>query len=136
MKENKLGFSIQIEVPFELAIERVLALLKDEGFGLLTEIDVQMTMKQKLNVDFRPYRILGVCNPPFAYRALSLAAHIGLLMPCNVVADSITPNLTEISFFNPLLMASLGDVPELEEDARGARQRLQRVADKLEKGLS
>jgi uncharacterized protein (DUF302 family) len=134
LKENKLGFSVQIEGPFDSVIERVLALLKEEGFGLLTEIDVQATMKQKLNADFRPYRILGVCNPHLAHRALSLAPHIGLLMPCNVVADAIDANLTEISFSDPMLMASMGEVPELEEVAREARQRLEKVAKILEHG--
>lgn len=132
MKEVKLGFGVQVKQPFQAAIQQTLDLLKSEGFGLLTEIDVRATMKEKLGVDFRPYKILGVCNPPLAHRALSLAPHIGLMLPCNVTADALDSNLTEITFSDPLLMASLGETPELEEVAAEARERLLRVAKKLE----
>ncbi len=134
MKEIKLGFGVQVNLPFEPAIDKTLELLKQEGFGLLTEIDVRATMKTKLDVDFRPYKILGVCNPPLAHRALSLAPHIGLLLPCNVIADALDSNLTEITISDPLLMASLGETPALVEVATEARERLLRVAKKLEQG--
>ena len=132
MNTNKLGFSVRVRGDFDQLVEQTQALLKEEGFGLLTQIDVRATMKQKLDVEFRPYKILGVCNPPLAHRALSLAPHIGLLLPCNVVADQVSPDLTEISFSDPLLMAALGEIPELEEVARDARRRLERVAALLE----
>ncbi|MEO8233017.1 MAG: DUF302 domain-containing protein, partial [Ignavibacteriota bacterium] len=80
-------FSKKIDLGFEEAIEKVTEALKSEGFGILTEIDVKETLKKKLDVDFRPYRILGACNPPFAYKALQAEDKVGIMLPCNVIVQ-------------------------------------------------
>jgi uncharacterized protein (DUF302 family) len=95
---------------FEQVLERVLEGLKAEGFGVLTEIDVQATMKKKLDVDFRKYKILGACNPPFAYKALQAEKNIGVLLPCNVVVQDAGNGMTSISVVNPeVSMKSVGN---------------------------
>ena len=95
-------FSKTIDVSFEEAIQKVTEALKAEGFGILTEIDVQATFKKKLDVDFRKYKILGACNPPFAYKALQADDKIGLLLPCNFIVQETTDGFTEISAIDPL----------------------------------
>ena len=90
-----------VETSFEETLERVASALKDQGFGVLTEIDVQETLKKKLNVDFRKYRILGACNPPFAYRALQAEDKIGVLLPCNVIVQETTEGSEEVSAMDP-----------------------------------
>lgn len=94
---TKYYFDKTVDLSFEDAIARVTEELKKEGFGILTEIDVQATLKKKLEVDFRPYRILGACNPPFAYKALSAESHIGVYLPCNVIVQDAGNGKTEVA---------------------------------------
>ncbi len=95
------GFGVTVTLPCEQAIERIRAALKDQGFGVLTEIDVKATMKSKLDVDFRPYVILGACNPPLAHRALSADLGIGLLLPCNVIVYDNGDNSSTVEVMDP-----------------------------------
>jgi uncharacterized protein (DUF302 family) len=121
----------QLECSFEEALVSVTEALKVEGFGVLTEIDVQATLKEKLDVDFRPYRILGACNPPFAYRALQAERNVGLLLPCNVIVQEVSPELTEIAVIDPV--ASMGAVEnaELAQIAQDVQGKLERVIQSL-----
>ena len=122
------GLNVRLNTDFEEALTRVTAALKAEGFGVLTEIDVKETLKKKLDVDFRPYKILGTCNPSLAYRALSAAPEVGLLLPCNVTVAYIEENVTEVSIIDPLAMLGLVQHPDLEPIAEEVRARLDRVA--------
>jgi uncharacterized protein (DUF302 family) len=124
----QLGLNVRLNTTFDEALTRVTAALKAEGFGVLTEIDVKETLKKKLDVDFRPYKILGACNPPLAYRALSAAPEAGLLLPCNVTVSFVEDNVTDVSIIDPLSMLGLVRHPDLESVAAEARARLDRVA--------
>ncbi len=123
-----LGKPVRLAIGFDTAVEKVTAALKTEGFGVLTEIDVKETLKKKLDVDFRPYKILGACNPPLAYKALSAASEVGLLLPCNVTVAQAEDGAIEIAFVDPLAMLGVVDKPELRTIAEDARARLERVA--------
>jgi len=123
-------FSKKSALGFEEAIEKVTEALKSEGFGILTEIDVKETLKKKLNVDFRPYRILGACNPPFAYQALQVEDKVGIILPCNVIVQE-KENGVEIAAVDPVASMQAIDNPKLGEIAGEIRQRLQRVIDSL-----
>lgn len=101
-------FSKMLRVSFEEAIARVTEVLKKDGFGVLTEIDVKETLKKKLNVDLRKYKILGVCNPPFAYKALQAEDKIGLMLPCNVIVQELQGGRVEIAAIDP--MASMAAI--------------------------
>jgi uncharacterized protein (DUF302 family) len=114
------------------AEERVTAALKEEGFGVLTHIDVKQTLKEKLDADFREYRILGACNPPAAHKALNAESHIGLLLPCNTVVQSDGTGGSVVSLFNPRAAFSLIDNPELEPVMEEIEQRLKRVHQALD----
>lgn len=129
LPENKtaLGISVQLDTDYETALEHVTAALKDEGFGVLTDIDVKATFKKKLNVDFRPYKILGACNPPLAYRALQNAPEIGLLLPCNVTVSQ-EDDYCLVSLVDPISMMDFVQIPALVPIAEEARARLERVA--------
>jgi uncharacterized protein (DUF302 family) len=127
-----LGRTVFLETNMDAALERVASALKGEGFGILTEIDVKKTLKAKIDVDFRPYHILGACNPALAYRALSAAPQVGLLLPCNVTVSEISLNRVEVSIIDPLAMLGLVDDPELQAVAEEAKERLERVASALE----
>ena len=127
----QLGLTVRLNKNFDEALTQVTAALKAEGFGVLTEIDVKETLKKKLDVDFRPYKILGACNPPLAYRALSTAPEVGLLLPCNVTVSYVEDNITEVSLVDPLSMLGLVNHPDLEPVAEEARARLERVAKSL-----
>jgi len=134
MTENtqmQLGFTVQLKTDFESAIQRVTDALKTEGFGVLTEIDVKATLKKKLDVDFRPYKILGACNPPLAHRALTADSQIGLLLPCNVVVTQSDNDTVQVSLVDPLSMLGLVHSAEVEAVAQDARARLERVAGSL-----
>ena len=117
--------------PFDEVLAKVPEALKAEGFGVLTEIDVQATLKKKLDVDFRRYRILGACNPPFAHQALQHSLDVGMLLPCNVIVYETDDRKTVVSAVDPMqTMAAQGD-PALRPLAEQVRQKLQRVIDSL-----
>ena len=124
----QLGLTVRLNKNFDEALTQVTAALKAEGFGVLTEIDVKETLKKKLDVDFRPYKILGACNPPLAYRALSAAPEVGLLLPCNVTVSYVEDQVTEVAIIDPLSMLGIVNHPDLEPVAEEARARLDRVA--------
>lgn len=125
------GFTVDTDLTVEEAESRVRELLKEEGFGVLTEIDVKRTLKDKLNIDFRPYKILGACNPPLSHRALQAEPAIGLLLPCNVVVEAAPTGGSRISFLDPEVALGLVGNTELEPIANDASQRLRRVAGRL-----
>ena len=123
-------FSKKSALGFKEAIEKVTEALKQEGFGILTEIDVKETLKKKLDVDFRPYKILGACNPPFAYKALQAEDKVGIMLPCNVIVQE-KENGVEIAAVDPVASMQAIDNPKLGEIANEIRQRLHRVIDSL-----
>jgi uncharacterized protein (DUF302 family) len=123
-------FSKKTALGFEEAIEKVTEALKSEGFGILTEIDVKETLKKKLDVDFRPYRILGACNPPFAYKALQAEDKVGIMLPCNVIVQE-KENGVEIAAVDPVASMQAIDNPNLGEIADEIRKRLHKVIDSL-----
>ena len=129
---TKLGATVHLTADFSTALDRVVAALKTEGFGVLTEIDVQDTLKKKLNVDFRRYRILGACNPTLAHRALEAAPEVGLLLPCNVVVSAVDDQHTDVSIVDPLAMLGFVGHPALKPIAEEAGARLNRVATALQ----
>jgi uncharacterized protein (DUF302 family) len=122
------GKTIEVRLPFEQAVERVKSLLKDQGFGVLCEIDVGKTLEEKTGAPFRPYRILGACNPQFARAALEREPQLGLLLPCNVVVQEIAGK-TAISAIDARAMLSIVGNPELTSVADEVNERLGRVLD-------
>ncbi len=124
------ALTIHLDIGYEEAIARATAALKVEGFGVLTEIDVQGTLKQKIGVDFERYVILGACNPRLAHQALQAERQIGLLLPCNVIVYE-TDAGSVVSIVDPLAMLSMGLSPDLQPVAHEARARLKRVAASL-----
>lgn len=120
-----------IKTSFDDAVLKVTEHLKNEGFGVLTEINVQETLKNKIDVDFRKYKILGACNPPNAYKALNREPHIGLLLPCNVVVQELENNKIDISAINPKVSMQAVNNSELESVAEDISSRLERVIKSL-----
>jgi uncharacterized protein (DUF302 family) len=125
------GFGTTLQLPIEDAVERVTAALKEEGFGVLTTIDVKRTMKEKLDVDFEPYYILGACNPHLAHRALQSVHDIGLLLPCNVVVHAHGDE-TRVDFADPIAMLGIVKADALHAVAEEARARLRNALRRLE----
>lgn len=124
-------FSKTVDLPFEKAIEHVTEVLKEEGFGVLTEIDVKDTLKQKLDVDFRNYRILGACNPPMAYKALQSEPRIGLMLPCNVIVQETEDGQVEVDAVDPIASMQAIENENLREVAETVQEKLKRVIEKL-----
>ena len=120
------GFSKTVDMPFEQTIEKVTAELKKEGFGVLTSIDVKETLKQKINVDFKKYTILGACNPPIAYKALQEEEELGLLLPCNVIVYE-KEDKTRVSIFDPMVMTWIMENDNMKPIATEVQEKLQRV---------
>ena len=120
----------RLALPFADAIAAITDALKAEGFGILTEIDVRTTLNQKLNVDFRQYRILGACNPPFAHQALQAEDKIGLMLPCNVIVQEMADGGVEVAAIDPVVAMSPVNAPALGEIAGEVRERLARAVAK------
>ena len=131
MKTGPYFFSTTVDEPLDQAAERVTTLLAEEGFGILTEIDVAATLKNKLDVDFHPYRILGACNPHFAHEALQVEDKIGTMLPCNVILQEMDDGRTEVAAVDPVASMLAVERPELESVAKEVQSRLQRVISRL-----
>jgi len=129
--QNAYGFGKTVALDFDAALAKVTQGLSQEGFGILTEIDVSATMKKKLGKDMPPYRILGACNPPFAHQAITAEASIGLLMPCNVVVRQDGTGCVHVEFMDPKPMFDLVGKPEVAPLAAEVRARLVRVMEAL-----
>ena len=125
------GFSKKLDAPYEQAKKKIIAALKEQGFGVLTEIDVKATLKKKLDVDFRRYVILGACNPPLAHQALSAELEIGLLLPCNVIVYETQDGGAVVSALNPAAAMGIVDNPALAEVAEQVTGKLQQAVDNI-----
>jgi uncharacterized protein (DUF302 family) len=125
-------FSKKLEgVSFDEAIQKVTEALKEEGFGVLTQIDFQATMKKKLNVDFRKYQILGACHPSYAYKAVQAEDKIGTMLPCNVIVQELSPSGVEVSAINPIASMQAVKNETLGEVAEEITAKLQQVVNRL-----
>ncbi len=124
-------FSKILTISFDEAVSKVTEALKKEGFGILTDIDVQATLKKKLDADFRKYRILGACNPPFAYKALQAEDKIGTMLPCNVIVQEIAEGNIEVAAIDPVASMQAIENPNLGGIAEQVREKLKKVVDSL-----
>ena len=127
----ELGMRTRLELPYEQAVQQTTEALKAEGFGVLTQIDVQAVMKQKLNADFRRYVILGACNPPFAHRSLSANLDVGLLLPCNVTVYEEGEGCVVTAVDPVVMLGAFAEDAKLHDIAAEVRGKLQRVIDSL-----
>jgi uncharacterized protein (DUF302 family) len=127
----KYYFSKTVTLSFDDAIEKAVAELKKEGFGILTDIDVKQTLKKKLDVDFKKYRILGACNPPFAYKALQAEDKIGTMLPCNVIVQEIEGGRIEVAAIDPVASMQAVTNPALKEVAEQVQGKLKKVIESL-----
>ena len=127
----KYYFCKTVTLSFEDAVEKVIAVLKKEGFGVLTDIDVKQTLKKKLDIDFKKYRILGACNPPFAYRALQLEDKIGTMLPCNVIVQEIDEGKIEVAAIDPVASMQAVANPGLKDVAEQVQGKLKKVIENL-----
>ena len=132
---TNLGFDIELPITFSDGVSRVKDALKQEGFGILTEIDLQAAFHEKLGREFRPYVILGACNPPLAYSAINADPAVGLLLPCNVTVESVGEQRTVVRLTDPEVLLSAADEtsPDLAGVARDARERMLRVLNLLQR---
>ncbi len=134
MQQTTLSYTVTLNIPFEQAIERIKDSLKEEGFGVLTEIDVKETLKKKLDADFRKYVILGACNPKLAHESLSNDLNIGLLLPCNVIVYENEDGKIVVSAVDPNALMNLSENKELLcEVASLASEKIHRCIEKLER---
>lgn len=124
-------FAKRIDSTFDDAVDRVTEELKKEGFGILTEIDVKETLKKKLNVNFQRYKILGACNPPFAYKALQAEDKIGLMLPCNVIVQELPNGQVEVAAIDPIASMQAVKNPSLGDAAREVQAKLKKVVNSL-----
>jgi len=124
-------FSKKLKASFEEAVTKVTEELKKEGFGILTDIDVQAALKKKLDADFRKYRILGACNPPFAYKALQAEDKIGTMLPCNVIVQELAEGTIEVAAIDPVASMQAIENPDLKGIAEQVREKLKKVVDSL-----
>lgn len=124
-------FNKTVEGSFDEVYQRAVEALNNEGFGILTEIDVRETLKKKLDVDFRNYTILGACNPPFAYKALQAEDKIGLMLPCNVIVQEIADNEVEVAAIDPVASMQAIHNPNLESTALQVKAKLKKVIESL-----
>lgn len=131
MEKINYGFSKVVDLGYEEAIEKVTEELKKEGFGILTEIDVKETLKEKLDVDFKPYKILGACNPPFAYKSLQAEGQIGLMLPCNVIVYVNDDNETIVAAIDPIASMQAVKNDTLGEVAETIQSKLKKVVERL-----
>ena len=128
---NKYGMRKTLDLPFEEALEKITGLLKEQGFGVLTKIDMQATLKEKLGVDIRRYVILGACNPNLAQQALREELEIGLLLPCNVIVYETDDHRSTVSAVDPRMMMSVTDNEALDPVAKDAGERLKAAVNGL-----
>ena len=127
----KYYFSKTVNLSFDDAIEKVMAELKKEGFGVLTDIDVKQTLKKKLDVDFKKYRILGACNPSFAYKALQAEDKIGTMLPCNVIVQEIDEGQVEVAAIDPVASMQAVPNPALKDVAEEVQAKLKKVIENI-----
>jgi len=127
----KYYFSKTVTLPFDDAIERVIAELQKQGFGVLTDIDVKQTLKKKLDVDFKKYRILGACNPSFAYKALQAEDKIGTMLPCNVIVQEIDEGQVEVAAIDPVASMQAVSNPVLKDVAEKIQAKLKKVIENI-----
>ena len=131
MEQTTYGFSKVVNLGYDEAIEKVTDELKKEGFGVLTEIDVKATLKKKLDINFKPYKILGACNPPFAYKALQSEEQIGLMLPCNVIVYVNDNNETVVAAIDPIASMQAVKNETLDEVAETIQGKLKNVINNL-----